>query len=119
VKYYKKGTQLGLAGKSPDEMRQSIEAAYKAGDLPKRTAVSFAYMWSAEQYLGPLAGHFHPHLMIFAPYETNEMLGNNPFGGPFPQLSDDAGTPFAVVVVPVDGALAVGKARDHGSMDSQ
>ena len=36
------------------------------------------------------------------------MVGGNAFGSPFPQLSDDAGTPFAVVVIPVDQRLALG-----------
>jgi len=46
-------------------------------------------------------------MMIFAPYYDNSLLGNNEFGGAFPQLSDDTGTPFAVVVIPVDDGLAV------------
>ena len=36
------------------------------------------------------------------------MVCGNPFGSPLPQLTDDAGTPFAVVVIPVDDGLAVG-----------
>jgi hypothetical protein len=36
------------------------------------------------------------------------MVGPNPFGSPFSQGSDDAGTPFFVVVIPVDDKLAVG-----------
>jgi hypothetical protein len=39
------------------------------------------------------------------PYQ--ELLGGNAFGGPFPFLSDDAGTPFAVTVIPVDHQLAI------------
>jgi hypothetical protein len=46
-------------------------------------------------------------MMIFAPYYENSMLGGNPFGSVLPQLSDDAGTPFAVVVIPVDDRLAI------------
>ena len=49
-------------------------------------------------------------MMVFAPYHDNSMLGNSEFGSPLPVLSDDAGTPFAVVVIPVDDKLAV-KAR--------
>ena len=45
--------------------------------------------------------------MVFAPYYDNAMVGGNPFGAPSPQLSDDAGTPFSVVVIPVDDKLAV------------
>lgn len=63
-------------------------------------------MWSAEQHLGSY-GHWHPHMMIFAPNYTNDMVGGNPFGGPLPQLSDDAGTPFSVVLVPVDMNLFI------------
>ena len=46
-------------------------------------------------------------MTVFAPYYTNAMVGGNAFGSPLPQLSDDAGTPFAVVVIPVDPALRV------------
>jgi hypothetical protein len=45
--------------------------------------------------------------MIFAPYYDNAMVGGNPFGSPLPELTDDAGTPFSVVVIPVDDKLAV------------
>jgi hypothetical protein len=37
----------------------------------------------------------------------NSMLGGNQFGAPLPQVTDDEGTPFAVVVIPVDDKLAV------------
>jgi hypothetical protein len=35
------------------------------------------------------------------------MLGDNEFAKPLPFVSDDAGTPFAVVVIPVDDRLAI------------
>src|SRR5438876_11757935 len=41
------------------------------------------------------------------PYYDNSTLGGNEFGSPLPQVSDDAGTPFSVVVIPVDDRLAV------------
>ena len=40
--------------------------------------------------------------MVFSPYYKNGMLGENQFGAPLPQVTDDASTPFAVVVIPVD-----------------
>jgi hypothetical protein len=46
-------------------------------------------------------------MMIFAPYYENSMLGGNEFGHALPQVSDDAGTPFTVVVIPVDHSLAI------------
>ena len=46
-------------------------------------------------------------MMMFAPYYDNSILRNNEFGSPLPQSSDDAGTPFAVVVIPVDDGRAI------------
>jgi hypothetical protein len=105
--YYELRSKLGMEGKTPDQIAEAIQSAYARGELPKRDAVSFAYMWSADQNLGSGIGHWHPHMMIFAPYYDNSMLGGNEFGSPLPQVSDDAGTPFTVVVVPVDHKLAI------------
>jgi hypothetical protein len=104
--YYELRTRLGMEGKTPDEMALAIQTAYADGGIPKRAGVSFAYMWSADQVLGP-AGHWHPHMMIYAPDYDNPMLGSNPFGSHLPVVGDDAGTPFAVVVIPVDQSLAI------------
>jgi hypothetical protein len=35
------------------------------------------------------------------------MLGENDFAKPLPFVSDDGGTPFAVVVIPVEDRLAI------------
>ncbi|MEA3107697.1 MAG: hypothetical protein QOI88_2302, partial [Gammaproteobacteria bacterium] len=43
------------------------------------------------------------------PYQNNAMLGNNQFGLPVPFVSDDAGTPFSVVLIPVDDRLAISR----------
>jgi hypothetical protein len=45
--------------------------------------------------------------MVYAPNYDNGMLGGNEIGGHLPAIFDDAGTPFAVVVIPVDDKLAV------------
>jgi hypothetical protein len=108
--YYELRSKFGMEGRTLDQIAEGVQAAYAKGELPKRDSVSFAYMWSADQNLASGIGHWHPHMMVFAPYYDNSMLGNNEFGSPLPQLSDDAGTPFAVVVVPVDDKLAI-KAR--------
>ncbi len=107
LQYYELRSKLGMEGKTPDQISESVQAAYARGQLPRRDEVSFAYMWSADQNLGTGIGHWHPHMMIFAPYYDNSLLGNNEFGGALPQVSDDAGTPFAVVVIRVDDGLAV------------
>jgi len=108
--YYELRSKLGMEGKTPDQIAEGVQAAYVKGELPKRDGVTFAYMWSADQNLGPEIGHWHPHMMVFSPYYGNSMLGGNEFGSPLPFVTDDAGTPFAVVVIPVDDRLAI-KAR--------
>jgi hypothetical protein len=105
--YYELRSKVGLEQKTPDQITEAIQAAYAKGELPKRETVSFAYMWSADQTLGPGIGHWHPHMMIFAPYYANSMVGGNEPGSPLPQVTDDAGTPFTVVVIPVDHKLAI------------
>jgi hypothetical protein len=107
--YYELRTRLGLEGKTADQIAEAVQAAYTKGEIPKRAEVSFAYMWSADQVLGP-AGHWHPHMMVYLPNYENSMLGNNEVPGMLPYVSDDAGTPFAVGIIPVDDKLAI-KAR--------
>ncbi|MCU1308232.1 MAG: hypothetical protein JWN45_2927 [Acidobacteriaceae bacterium] len=105
--YYELRSKFGMEGKTPEQIAEGLQAAYVKGELPKRDGVSFAYMWSADQNLGPGVGHWHPHMMVFSPYYENSMLGGNEFGSPLPIVTDDAGTPFAVVVISVDEKLAV------------
>jgi hypothetical protein len=105
--YYELRSKLAMEGRSPDEIAQRVEAAYVRGELRRRDGVSFAYMWSANQHLASGIGHWHPHMMVFSPYYKNPMVGDNEFGMPLPQVTDDAGTPFAVVVIPVDDKLAI------------
>jgi hypothetical protein len=105
--YHELRTKLGMEGKDPDAIASEVATAYALGKLPKREGVAFAYMWSSDQYLGPGAGAWHPHIMIYAPYYENSMLGGNQPGGPAPVVGDDAGTPFAVVVIPVHDAQSL------------
>jgi len=106
--YYELRTKRGLEGKTAEQIAEGIQAAYVKGQLPKRSEVCFAYMWSADQVLGP-AGHWHPHLMVYLPYYET-LLGTRHPENPLPSIGDDEGTPFAVGVIPVDDKLAI-KAR--------
>ena len=105
--YYELRTRLAIAGKNPEEIADALQRAYVRGELPRRDGVTFAYMWSAHQQLGPGVGAWRPHMMVFAPYYDNTMVGGNEFGSPFPQVSDDAGTSFTVVVIPVDPRMVM------------
>ena len=105
--YYELRHKIGMQGKTPSQIAEGLEAAYVRGELPRRSEVSFAYMWSADQFLFAAVGHWHPHIMVFVPYADNSMLGGHPFGSALPYVSDDAGTPFAVIVIPVDDNLFI------------
>ena len=100
--YYELRTKLALAGKDPDQITEALQAAYVKGELPRRDGATFAYMFSAHQHLGPGIGAWHPHMMVFVPYADAATVGATPFGETLPTVTDDAGTPFAVVVIPVD-----------------
>ena len=104
---YQLRTELAIAGKNPDQIAEALQAAYAKGELPRRDGVTFVYMFSAHQHLGPGIGAWHPHVMVFAPYADATAVGATPFGGILPAVTDDAGTPFAVIVVPVDDKQAV------------
>lgn len=100
-------TRLGMEGKTPDQIAEGVQAAYAKGKLPRMETVAFAYMFSADQDLGPGVGPWHPHMMVYTPYYENSMLGGNPFAGALPVVTDDAETPFAVTVIQVPHELAV------------
>ena len=50
-------------------------------------------------------------MMVSTPYYENSMLVGSKFAGALPFVSDDAGTPFTVTVIPVDHELAQSAAR--------
>jgi hypothetical protein len=103
--------ELGMEGKHPDQIAEEIHAAYANGELPRMEPVALAYMFSADQDLGPAIGPWHPHMMVYTPYYENSMLGGNEIDSGLPVVGE-GGTPFAVTVIPVDDRLAV-KARSR------
>ena len=95
--------KLGLAGKSHDEIRDAVIAAYDSGELIELDSVAFAYMYSAAQRLGPVVGAWHPHVMVYAPGYTNVMLGGSSLDSGDPIIAEAPGTARAIVAIPVNG----------------
>jgi hypothetical protein len=104
-------TKLGLEGKPPATIAQEVAVRYGNGELPRMDTVAFAYMWSADQDTGPGFGAWHPHMMIYAPYYENAMLGGNEVGGHAAPFVVGDRTPYSIVLVTVDKSLAI-KARE-------
>ena len=75
---------------SEGRLPAAVEAAYARGELPARAGATFAYMFSAHQHLGDV-GAWHPHMMVFVPYADRATVGDTPFGGKLPTVTDDAG----------------------------
>ena len=61
-----KKTDLVLAGRSKAEMFEGISAALDKKELPAMEPGALGYMMSKQTY-NDAAGHWHPHVMFFAP----------------------------------------------------
>lgn len=96
-----------MTGLSREEIDRVAHAAFSNGKVKAPTYAAFAYMFSADQYLGEQAGAFLPHMMVYAPYYDNDKLGGNTPGSNLPQLFESPGTAFSTAVIPVDPALAI------------
>ena len=63
-------TELVLAGKSKDEIKQSIKAAIEKKELPELEAGAMSYMMSKDAYLTDAGSHNMAHLMFYTPLGT-------------------------------------------------
>jgi len=81
-------TQLLLAGKSKDEVKESIKAAIEKKELPELEPGAMSYMMSKEAYLTDKGGHNMAHLMFYTPLGTawgaNLVDSANNLSEPFP-----------------------------------
>jgi hypothetical protein len=78
---YKK-TDLILAGRSKEQMFETISAAIDKKELPTPEPGAMCYMLSKQGYLNDSVGHWHPHLMFFVPLTDPESWGANQPGSP-------------------------------------
>jgi hypothetical protein len=74
--------KLAVAGKSKDEMRESIKAAVEKKELPTLEPGGMAYMLSKQQYLNDNAGPWLPHVMVFVPVKDAKTWGADLPGSP-------------------------------------
>ena len=81
-------TKLVLAGKSKDEIKQSIKAAIEKKELPELEAGAMSYMMSKDAYLTDAGNHNMAHLMFYTPLGTvwgaNLVDSSNNLSVPFP-----------------------------------
>lgn len=103
-------SRLRAAGKSSDEVRIAIRAAYASGALIAPRKPGIAYMLSndfsrRDAATGGRVCIFPPHIMFYAPYATNADFGINPehFGSTDGPWILNPGAPSAYVIVTPSG----------------
>jgi hypothetical protein len=77
-----KKTELILAGRSKVQMSEAIKDALDKKELPALESSAMSYMMAKQAYLGGSAGHWHPHLMFFAPQTEAVTWGADLPGSP-------------------------------------
>ena len=81
-------TKLVLAGKSKEEIKESVKAAIEKKELPDLEAGAMSYMMSKDAYLTDAGGHNMAHLMFYMPLGTvwgaNLVDSSNHLSEPFP-----------------------------------
>jgi len=98
-----KRTEMALAGKSREQIRDACKAAFEKKELPALEPGAMSYMMSKEQYLTDEGGHnFVPHLMFYTPHMDPAVWGADLPKSPVlsnPQF--EGAEPIDVFVVPV------------------
>ncbi len=74
--------KLALAGKSKDEIYESMKAAVEKKELPALEPGGMAYMLSKQGYLNDRVGHWLPHLMFYVPLKDAKTWGADLPGSP-------------------------------------
>jgi hypothetical protein len=110
-----KVAELRAQEMSPEEIKRFVADALAKGifQLPSRTGVD--YMLSTENLVPDDKGvvaSFPPHVMFYAPYLTNADLGSEGQAGGGPAFVAAAGTPYALIIVPLGGTTN-GPAHKH------
>jgi hypothetical protein len=95
-----KKTDLVLAGRSKDQMVETISAAINKKELPAMEPGAMCYMMSKQGYLNDEAGHWHPHLMFFVPLADAGTWGGGLPGSPIIEAKDETAR-VVIFMVPV------------------
>jgi hypothetical protein len=95
-----KKTDLVLAARSKAEISEDIRAALDKKELPPLEPGAMCYMLSKQGYLNDHDGHWHPHLMFFAPLTDPAAWGADLPGSPILALKDTEAR-VTVFLIPV------------------
>jgi hypothetical protein len=95
-----KKTELVLAARSKAQMFEDISAVFARKEWPPLDSGAMCYMMSKQGYLSDRDGHWHPHLMFFAPLTDPAAWGAGLPGSPVLGFEDtpDRQTVFLIPV---------------------
>jgi hypothetical protein len=93
-------TNLALAGKSKTELVAAIQAALDEKKLAPIARGAMCYMMSKQGYLNDAGGHWHPHVMFFAPSTKPDAWGANLDDSPIVAVQDTEDR-ITIFMVPV------------------
>lgn len=94
--------EMQAAGKSAEEIAAERNRMWSTGLLPIPDGPAYAFMLSKGQRLGPNAGAFQPHFMLYTPYATAESTGVDPNAPQFGLVGPGQGNPLATFVILMD-----------------
>jgi hypothetical protein len=83
-----KKTDLILAGRTKDQMMETVVAAIDKKELPAMEPGAMCYMLSKQGYLNSRDGHWHPHLMFFYSQTDPAIWGADLPGSPIIAFND-------------------------------
>ncbi len=83
-----KETEWGLAGRTPAQMTESIQAALARKELPPMQPGAMCYMMGKQGYGGASVPHWPPHLMFFFSDTDPAIWGANQPGSPVVAIAD-------------------------------
>jgi len=99
LKAFLREGELQTKGMSGEAVEAELKRQWSSGELPLPGGASYAYMLSGGQRLGPSAGRFKPHFMLYMPYVTNAEIGGDPARPEFPFVGPYERHPLSTVVI--------------------
>lgn len=87
-------------GVTEDEIKKRVNEGFATGKFRAPERAGVAYMLSAENYVfnGKSVIHYHPHVMMYAPYVTNAMIGAD-MRDPYQPWVLNEGSPHAYIIM--------------------